>query len=102
MTEAALVRRNGIQSIGITTATTGRRERLAQALLHARCYDLPDNAERGHLPKLLEPFTVSQVFLTAPITAGLPDRLYDSLAADFVVTAARKTPDAPHPPNTSA
>lgn len=75
---AALVRRNGIQSIRITTAETGRLERLAQSLLYARCYYLPDIAEWEHLPKLLEPFTVSQVFLTEPMMVGLPDRLYDS------------------------
>ena len=78
---AALIRRNGIPSIRITTATAGRLERLVQSLLYARCYYLPDIQELEHLPELLEPFTVAQVFLTEPMMVGLPDDLYDSLPA---------------------
>ncbi|WP_162625664.1 hypothetical protein [Mycolicibacterium llatzerense] len=76
---AALVRRNGMQAVRVTTAHTGPLERLANRLLYARCHYLSGTAGLETLPSLLEPFTVMQVYLTEPMMAHLPDHIYRDL-----------------------
>ena len=87
---AALVRRNGYRAVRVTTAETGRLGRLADRLLYWRAYYLSGMSELGTLAALLEPFAVTQMYVTEPVMAHLPDRLFDDLPPTVAADLRRR------------